>query len=312
MNQEQRIVSHSKMKVRCDDNGVHFFDRESGLNILFDEIDVPKVEHDWAPRFVSIALTNACDLQCHFCYAPKHAARLEVEQLIAWAIALDQGGCLGLGFGGGEPTLHPHFASICQRVTMATRLAVSFTTHGHRLTDQMADQLAGSVNFVRVSVDGIEETYSRIRGRRFSTLLEKLRIVRTIAPFGVNYVVNANTIQDLDRAAAIAFGHGATEMLLLPERSVAGKGGIDGATKRSLEHWIRRQSQYRLAISDSPTLTGVPTADPFHDVDGLTGYAHIDASGRLYASSFSNKGVTIREPIDSAIAELRREIGVLK
>ena len=244
------------MKVRRDENGVHFFDRRSGLNILFEEIRVPEIEHASAPRFVSIALTNACDLRCRFCYAPKHVARLDKEAVIDWAIDLDETGCLGLGFGGGEPTLHPDFVSLCQQVTTNTRLAVSFTTHGHRLTRQMADQLTGSVHFVRVSMDGIDETYARIRGKQFSALVEKLLLVREIAPFGVNYVVNASTIEDLDSAAMIAFEHGASEMLLLPERPVAGTGGIDKETKRDLLEWIAQNSQFRLAISIQCRSTG--------------------------------------------------------
>ena len=177
------------MKVRRDANGVHLFDRRSGLNVLLDEIEVPLHERAWAPRFVSIALTNACDLQCRFCYAPKHVARLDVDAVVAWAIELDEGGCLGLGFGGGEPTLHSDFAELCRRVTNETQLAVSFTTHGHRITEELARQLKGAVHFVRVSMDGIGGTYERIRGRSFATLLDKLRLVHAIAPFGINYVV---------------------------------------------------------------------------------------------------------------------------
>ncbi|MCY4109395.1 MAG: radical SAM protein [Chloroflexi bacterium] len=143
------------MKVRHDGNGVHFFDRRTGLNILLDEIRVPAILRDSAPRFVSVALTNACDLQCVFCYAPKHGARLDASQVLSWAIELDRGGCLGLGFGGGEPTLHPAFVALCRQISEATELAVSFTTHGHHLTDAMIGDLMGAVHFVRLSMDGI-------------------------------------------------------------------------------------------------------------------------------------------------------------
>ena len=297
------------MKVRRDANGVHLFDRQSGLNVLFDEIPVPMPQRDLAPRFVSVALTNACDLRCRFCYAPKYAARLESQTVVAWAIELDKSGCLGLGFGGGEPTLHPDFASLCQRITTNTQLAVSFTTHGHRLTRDMVEHLAGAVHFIRVSMDGTGETYARVRNRPFSALIEKLALVRSIAPFGVNYVVNAETISDLDSAAEVAFRHGAFELLLLPERSVAGKGGIDESTRDALAAWIYRNGHYRLAISDAGPFEGVPIADPFRDADGLTAYAHIDASKRLRESSFSPAGVEIGSSVESAMARLRDRRG---
>ena len=297
------------MKIRRDSSGVHFFDRRSGLNVLWDDISVPPPEWDSAPRFVSLALTNACDLQCRFCYAPKHPARLEPETVLAWAIELDETGCLGLGFGGGEPTLYPHFPLLCRRIAEETHLAVSFTTHGHRITEDMATQLKGAVHFLRVSVDGVGATYERVRGRPFEALIDKLELLRTIAPFGVNFVVNADTFNDLDDAAALAFEHGASEMLLLPERAVAGTGGIDPTTSRALATWIQRNRQYRLAISDLSTVDGVPIAAPFRSGSGLDAFAHIDAVGHLRASSFSDDGEPIQSSVGAALAELRMRRG---
>ena len=297
------------VKVRCDGNGVHVFDRQSGLNVLLDEIEVPLHDRAWAPRFISVALTNACDLHCRFCYAPKHVARLNVDAVVAWAIELDEGGCLGIGFGGGEPTLHPYFAHLCQRVAAETQLAVSFTTHGHRITEELAEQLEGAVHFVRVSMDGVGETYERIRGRRFATFLDKLRLVRAIAPFGVNYVVNAETIRELDAAAAAAFEHGAFEMLLLPERPVAGVGGIDPDSSKALTRWIQSSAQYRLAISDAAPTDRIPIANPFRDESGVSAYAHIDASGFLRISSFSADGVATQSSVRAALDELCNQTG---
>ncbi len=302
----------AQIKVRRDGNGVHLFDRQSGLNILLDEIPVPPSQRDPAPRFVSLAVTNACDLHCRFCYAPKHVARLDVATVVRWATELDEGGCLGLGLGGGEPTLHPDFAVLCQRLAAETQLAISFTTHGHRITKRMAEQLTGSIHFVRVSLDGVGATYERIRGRSFPVLLEKFRIVREIAPFGVNYVVNAETIGGLDVAAAIAFEHGASEMLLLPERPVANHGGIDATTSEALVDWVQRNGHYRLAISDSTPVNGIAIADPFRDIDELTAFAHIDASGWLRSSSFSATGAHVQSSIRAALEELRNQVGEMR
>lgn len=297
------------MKVRRDENGIQLFDRRSGLNILLDEVSVPLAARHTAPRFVSIALTNACDLNCYFCYAPKNAARLDLESVVAWAKELDNDGCLGLGFGGGEPTLHPEFTRICRRVTEETHLAVSFTTHGQRLTEQLAEELRGAVHFVRISVDGVGATYERIRGRPFQALLAKLDLVRTIAPFGVNYVVNSETIGDLDAAARLAFDHGAFELLLLPEKPVHGKAGIDSATSQALSQWIGRNQHYRLAIPEAAAVDSVPIADPFGAGNGLNAFAHIDAAGRLRATSFSMDGETIHSSLATALSQLRTRMG---
>ncbi len=293
------------MKIRLDNNGVHLFDRLSGLNLLFDEIVVPDSRIHPAPRFVSMALTNACDLQCSFCYAPKHIGRLPIKTVIRWAMELDDGGCMGIGLGGGEPTLHPDFVAICKKLSTETNLAVSFTTHGHHLTSATASELYGSVHFLRLSMDGYGETYAQLRGRSFPAFLEKIKLAKTIAPFGINYVVNDKTIQHLDSAAQIIFDLGAVELLLLPERPVGNRKPLHSLTWERLLDWIKRNQDYRIALSDTPSLEGIPILSPFSDSDGLTAYAHIDASGNLRQSSFSSERVRIRSSVQDALAILR-------
>ena len=104
-------------KIRRCGAGLHLFDRVSGLNVLLDEVDVPAAQQSLAPRYLSIALTNACELRCAYCYAPKHAAALDADRVVAWAVEFDRAGCLGIGFGGGEPTTHPRFAQLCAQIT---------------------------------------------------------------------------------------------------------------------------------------------------------------------------------------------------
>jgi hypothetical protein len=134
------------MKARLSAAGVHLFDRVSGLNVLLEEVDVPVEKFSRAPRYLSVALTNACELRCSYCYAPKYAATLDVDRVVAWAVELDGAGCLGVGFGGGEPTSHPRFAELCERITRSTSMALTFTAHGHRLTPSLIDALRGDVH----------------------------------------------------------------------------------------------------------------------------------------------------------------------
>src|SRR5262245_60609228 len=102
------------VRLRVGPSGVHLFDRRTGLNCLFDEVRVPSERWAPAPRFVSVALTNACDLACAHCYAPKTPETLSADQVCVWLAELDANNCLGVGFGGGEPTLHRGFAAICR------------------------------------------------------------------------------------------------------------------------------------------------------------------------------------------------------
>lgn len=294
------------LKVRCDAAGVHFFDRRSGLNVLLNEVQIPRERWALAPRHIAVALTNACDLHCPFCYAPKHRASLVPERVLGWLKEADAAGCLGVGFGGGEPTVAPGFTNLCRHVAADTSLAVSLTTHGHRIDEEVVDALAGSVHFVRVSVDGVGDTYERLRGRPYSQLVQRLRLVADLAPFGLNVVVNDDTVGDLDAVADLALDVGAAEILLLPEQpTAAGEGpGISDEADAAFRAWV---SGYRrnVRISVSEQAAGeLPVAEPFGDQPAIDRYAHVDASGFVRATSFSASGVRIGD--DGLIAAYQR------
>lgn len=297
------------MKARAGPDGVHIFNRATGVNILLDEISVAESSWSRAPRQVSIALTNACDLKCPHCYAPKHAATLRADKIEGWLAELDNEGCLGIGFGGGEPTLHRDFARLCKFAMQQTGLAVTFTTHAHHIDDRLASTLAGNVNFVRVSMDGVGETYEMLRGKSFRDLRSRLKNVRALAPFGINFVVNRSTFGDIDKAIAVAAEMGASEFLLLPEQKTAHSNGIDKNTLHQLQSWTTScRTPLQLAVSQV-NACGFPTCDPLVKENGLRSYAHIDASGTLKQSSFDRAGVRIETSFFEALGLLQATNG---
>ncbi len=281
------------VKSRIGPNGVHLFDRLSGLNVLLDEVRPKKAAWSTSPRQVSIALTNVCDLHCAYCYAPKHKASLNTGQVLGWMKELDTAGCLGIGFGGGEPTLHTDFVEICKRVAGETQLAVTFTTHGHRITPDLVERLKGSIHFTRISVDGVDRTYEEQRGKPFASLLRGMESVATLSPFGINLVVNERTVAELDAMSELAQKVGASELLLLPQQATTAVTSMDEVAGRTLQDWVANyRGKVRLAVSEAGA-SGLPTCDPLPDERGLQAYAHIDASGMLRASSYSPVGANI-------------------
>jgi MoaA/NifB/PqqE/SkfB family radical SAM enzyme len=280
-------------KIRVGPCGIHVFNRMTGLNFLLDEVRVAPALWANAPRQVSIALTNSCDLECSYCFSPKHPTSLDFEWVIDLLDELDANGCLGIGLGGGEPTLYPHLVELCQYATQHTGLAITLTTHAHRFNDGLAEALTGGVHFVRVSMDGIGDTYEALRGRPFAAFLRCLENVSSVAPFGINYVVNSRTLPDLDAATKLAAEVGAIEFLLLPEQPAHGNGGIDDRTAQALQQWVTQyQGSIPITVSQEGA-DGLPTCNPLEGESGLRAYAHIDASGTLKRSSFDGDGVPI-------------------
>lgn len=299
------VPRFESFKARPGPSGIHLFNRATGLNILLDEEHVPALRWAAAPRQVSVALTNACDLFCRHCYAPKYPARLDFNHLCNWLLELDANGCLGVGFGGGEPTLYPRFVDVCQFAAQKTGLAVTFTTHAHHIDEALRDALIGNVHFLRVSMDGVGETYESIRGRPFAAFCGHLKTVRALAPFGINYVVNSRTFGDLDAAVELASEVGAVEFLLLPEQPTYRTSGVDVRTIEELSVWVRQyQGPVPLVVSEAGA-EGLPTSNPLPHEVGLRAYAHIDASGSLKRSSYESGGVGITDGVMQALELLR-------
>jgi hypothetical protein len=287
------VTSH--LKIRVGAAGLHLFNRNTGVNFLVDEISLPPSLWSTAPRQVSIALTNACDLLCSHCYAPKHPAALNFERLTSWLTDLDANGCIGVGFGGGEPTLYPRLAELCSYATEKTGLAVTMTTHAHHLSDRLLQDLSGNIHFIRVSMDGVEATYESLRERPFATLIQRIKALSQRFPFGINFVVNSKTIDDLDKAIDLAEEFGCSEFLLLPQEATLRTGGIDSDTCRILQEWVANYSGgIPLAVSESGA-DGLPSCNPLIAEIGLDAFAHIDASGILKPTSYSIDGVQILE-----------------
>ena len=283
---------------------MHVFNRKTGVNVLLDEIIPPKTIWATAPRQVSIALTNNCDLNCPHCYAPKSPGMIDFDNVIKWLLDLDVNGCIGVGFGGGEPTLYPRLAELCSYTANKTKLAVIMTTHAHRLTDDLLDKLKGNLHFVRVSMDGVGSTYEFIRCRPFDTLLERITALSRIITFGINYVVNSKTIRDIDTAVHLAADLGASEFLLIPEVSVGRGKGIDNETTIKLYNWVNHyRGSVPLAVSEGGA-EGLPTCNPFKNETGLASFVHIDAHGVMKRTSYDTNGICIRE--DGVIAALNR------
>lgn len=212
-----------------------------------------------------------------------------------WLAELDSHGALGVGFGGGEPTLYPDFVRLCQHAARETKLSVSFTTHGHHIDDVLAERLRGSVHFVRVSMDGVGETYESIRRRSFAELLARLKLVRSISRFGINVVINDRTLPDLDEEAVVAADAGACELLLLPQMPVRSVPAMAARTLQGLRRWVDSyRGPLKLCINEA-CADDFPTCDPLVEERGLRAYAHIDAAGVLKPSSYHATGVPIGE-----------------
>lgn len=279
------------MKLRATPQGYLLFDRRSGLNALIDEIRPP--ETSLAPAMVSFALTNRCNLHCRHCFVAKGGSELPFSLLSKWLVELDRNGCLEVGFGGGEPLLHPDFVGICGFVHSRTGMACTMTTNGTLLSDEMIDLLKESVNFCRISMDGWEQVHERARGAPFDTLVSTIGKAAGKIRTGVNYLVNDETVEDMDRVARLLESLAVEELLLLPEIGKDGNPILSGHAVSALCKWVADYGgSLRLRGSALTCATMLPSVSAPGD-EALCRYVHVDANGILKADSFAPEGVPI-------------------
>src|SRR5689334_20210323 len=87
------------------DGGLLLFNRDTGLNIKMEGEETAELRRV-APRTLLIAVTNVCNLQCHFCYRNlASASDWTYDNLLEFCQQASEWGVLEAAFGGGEPTL---------------------------------------------------------------------------------------------------------------------------------------------------------------------------------------------------------------
>lgn len=294
------------MRLRIERSGYHWFDRRTGIHVLVDEIRPRDDIVSGAPRTLSIALSNVCDLRCPFCYRPKNNARLEPEFVKGIARVADVLGCLEITLGGGEPLLYPNIGALCQWIWANTDLGISITTHGHRLVEPLSSELAGHVSSMRFSIDGGEPYYGQIRGRALEELLRNIRTIRGRIPFGVNTVASPGRLGETRRAADLAIAIGAENLLVIPEH-------LQGRCVLAERDWellddIVAEYEGRLRL-----LVTASAVDRLHqnvlitECDDEFVFAHVSADRKLKASSYVDDGIAIRdaERLGDYLAQLR-------
>ena len=172
-----------------------------------------------APLEAHLQLTNRCSAGCTGCYTGATAAAGRGELgLEAWKRAIDHLAELGvfhLALGGGESAELPWLAEVAAHAR-ARGLVPNLTTSGLAGLDRVieAAPLFGQVN---VSLDGLGQTYARVRGfdgfaAADRALVELRKVTRHV---GVNVVVTRENFDQLDAIFAHARRRRLNEVELL-------------------------------------------------------------------------------------------------
>lgn len=134
------------------------------------------------PTSVELDLTNVCNHGCPWCsfngFRQENWVGLPTARVLTLLDELADVGVQSITFtGGGEPLVHKDAATILAKA--AERLAYGVVTNGRRLEGPVADSIAASATFVRVSLDaGSTQTHQLLHA---TALPEYRRILDNMA-----------------------------------------------------------------------------------------------------------------------------------
>ncbi len=177
-------------------------------------------------------ITDTCNLSCRHCLFAASPAKRRYLRRELLNSAVDEAlalGCHLFSFTGGEPFLYPDFLSVVESILQENRdVHVAVLTNG-TLLKQSLDLISTFDRLhLQVSLDGVEESHDRLRGRgSYQKLMENLVSMREAAiPVTISVAISRENIRDLSGIVDIAAEVGASSVHLL-YHFVRGNGSRD-------------------------------------------------------------------------------------
>ncbi len=264
------------------DGALLLFDRDTGLNVKLEGAETAHLRRV-APRTLLIAVTNTCNLSCHFCYRDlKSPSNWTYASLLMFCQAASTWGVLEVAFGGGEPLLFPQWEQFIHALYDTSGLAVNFTTNGMKLTDAFLQRIAGKYGNIRLSLYATNHAEDMIR-----------RLVAGGARFGVNWLLTPDDLPGIETKFLRLLDLGVRDFLLLSYK------GNDPTLHFRREHYaefaafVRQMhtaldgiAQIKLDVCWGDLLPDVPCLFETHDCGAGDGFLSLTSDRRIKPCSF--------------------------
>lgn len=243
------------------------------------------------PPSVNFHINQACNYRCEHCFATFLDVKEELGKgmlakatQLAIVQALDEAGFDKITFAGGEPTLVPWLPELIEAFTGTTMLV----TNGSMLDEAYLDRLAGSLDWVVLSVDASTASLSGEIGRRDS---------RGQAMSGEEYVALANAIKAHKMRLKVNtvvstrnHDHDMADMIaaMAPERwKILQVLPVEGQNDEHIAALTIERAQFDAFIArHEEALSTTPVTLVPEPCDTLRGsYAMVDPAGRFFDSA---------------------------
>jgi len=174
---------------------------------------------------IQIHPTRRCNLRCLHCYSlssPDERDSLSYSVLAPLIEDAQAEGYKVASFSGGEPILYPRLGDAL-RYAKSLGMRTTVTSNGMLLTEKHLAVLAGCVDVLAISLDGVPEAHNRMRAcdQAFARMVANLEAVRKSGiDFGFIFTLTLYNVNEVDWAARFAFEQGAKLFQLHPLEEV--------------------------------------------------------------------------------------------
>lgn len=161
-----------------------------------------------------LELTNKCNLNCTMCYRYSWSEILQnmskelFEKIKKEIREMDRLKSIVLG-GIGEPTCAP---LIYEAIEELGNYDLILTTNAVKMDDTLLGLIVQYVNLIMVSIDGLHENFSKIRGTNLDLVLNNINKINELkkkagrnTPYlGIQFVISKNNVDDIFRLIDLA------------------------------------------------------------------------------------------------------------
>lgn len=274
------------MMLRREITGLHQYDKESGVHVLFNEVKIPEEEAaKRGPRHLSLMLTRRCNLNCPFCYVEKSASEAPLEFLIDVCDAAKELQVLNITLGGGEPTLYKSFSKFISHAWENYDFGISVTTNATTIGPLL--EVAGMLSSLRVSTDNIV----RPLNLELKRMIAKLTGVHKV---GANMLWSTKSLAWAQKTITSLSSIGVQNFLIIPEHSI-GQYSLNEDDWSDLKRFIQEQSEIHqiMLTEDAVNEVNIPVLKTESDDEFL--FAHIDETGEIRERSWGASTRRARE-----------------